>query len=182
MIEFDHTDDTGITTRYRLLRTTTQTPIDASERFEASGDRVQVLRLSAAGQRKSTPRCCLKVFPLRLQNISLPNGDDVQNLISGSGSVDQRQIQVHDAIRSLLGLQALEVAAEDLEQVLRKLRAEVARSAGGEVEAANADLEQIEDQIGDLESEHAELTEQLRQMRDQRTKMGAQARSDQRPG
>ena len=32
MIEFDNTDDAGITTKYRLLRTTTQTPMAAGDR------------------------------------------------------------------------------------------------------------------------------------------------------
>jgi len=170
MVEFDHTDDAGITTRYRLLRTTTQTPLDASDRFEAKDERVRVLKVSDAGEDDVDTALLLKLLPLRLQNVFFTNGEDVQNFILASGSVDQRQAQVHDAIRSLLGLQALEVAAEDLEQVLRKFRAEVARSAGGEVEAANAALEYIEDQIGEHEEEHAQLTEQLRQMRDQRTK------------
>jgi predicted nucleic acid-binding Zn-ribbon protein len=109
-------------------------------------------------------------LPLRLQKVFFTDGENVQNFISGSGSVDQRQTQVHEAIRSLLGLEALELAAGDLEQVLRKFRAEVARSAGREVEEVNAALEKVEDQIADLERQHAELTDQLRQMREQRVR------------
>ena len=119
---------------------------------------------------RSDTALLLKLLPLRLQKVFFTDGEDVQNFISGSGSVDQRQTQVHEAIRSLLGLEALELAAGDLEQVLRKFRAEVARSAGRDVEEVNAALEKVEDQIADLEGEHAELTDQLRQIVQQRVR------------
>ena len=119
MIEFDNTDDRVSTTKYRLLRTTTQTPMAASDRVEAGGERVRLLRISAAGEDEVDTALLLKLLPLRLQKVFFTDGEDVQNFISGSGSVDQRQTQVHEAIRSLLGLEALELAAGDLEQVLR---------------------------------------------------------------
>ena len=170
MIEFENNDDAGITTKYRLLRTTTQTPIAASDRVEPGGDRVRLLRVSAAGEDDVDIALLLKLLPLRLQEVFFTDGEDVQNFISGSGSVDQRQTRVHEAIRSLLGLEALEEAANDLEQVVRKFRAEVAHSAGREVEEANTALEKSEDHITELEAEHAGLTGELHEIREQRTK------------
>ena len=170
VIEFENTDDSGITTKYRLIRTTTQTPTASDDKVEFGGERVRLLKISAVGEDDVDPALLLKLLPQRLQNVFFTDGEDVQNFISGSGSIDQRQTQVHQAIRSLLGLEDLEVAAEDLEKVLRKCRSEVARFAGSEVEEANKALEQTEDQITEIEGKISELGEKSRGMREQRGK------------
>jgi DNA sulfur modification protein DndD len=168
MIEFEHTDEAGISTRYRLVRTKMQTP-RADDVVDQGAEKLRLLRISDQGETEVDAALIDKLLPLRLKDVFFTNGEDVQSFIAGSGSVDQRQGQVHNTIRALLGLDALELASLDLEHVVKKFRAEAAKSAGVDVEKANSELVRIEEAISELQEETSRISEQLSGMRNRKT-------------
>ena len=168
MIEFEHTDDSNISTRYRLVRTKMQTP-RTDDSVEDGVESIRLLKISDQGESEVDVAMIDKLLPLRLKDVFFTNGEDVQAFIAGSGSIDQRQGQVHSTIRALLGLDALEIAAEDLEVVVKRFRADAAKSAGVDVEKAHTDLVAIEEIIAEQEMEQGRISDQLRQMRERKT-------------
>ncbi len=167
MIEFEHLDDAGITSRYRLIRTTTQTP-RTDDSVEQANETARLFKITDQGEGEVDVALVDKFLPFRLKDVFFTNGEDVQAFITGSGSVDQRQGQVHSTIRALLGLDALETASADLEAVSRTFRAAAAKFAGVDGEKANSELEQIEAQISTLEDEQSKTQEQLKEMRERK--------------
>lgn len=169
MVEFEHTDDNNITTRYRLVRSVTETP-QTGDNVDRQRDRVRLFKITSAGEDEIEGADALigKFIPLRLKDIFFTNGDDVQTFISGSVSSQQRQDRVHRSIRMLLSLDTLRTAKEDLEFVFKKLRAEVSKSGGSDTSKLETALEETE---ADLAAERAhadEVTEQLANMTEQK--------------
>ena len=159
MVEFEHTDESGTTTRYRLVRTVTETAI-ANDKIDRSTDRVRLLRITTAGEEDQELAEALirKFAPPRLKNVFFTNGDDVQTFISGRVSSQQRQGQVHRLIKDLLGLDALRVAAEDLQAVFKSLRSDAAKSGGGNFATATKALEETDAKIAASSTKRDELT------------------------
>jgi DNA sulfur modification protein DndD len=168
MLEFEHTDENGLVTKYRLLRGVTETP--GSEKPDRSKEKVSLFKITAAGEDKIEPASALieKLVPLHLRDVFFTNGDDIQTFISGKAGDQQRQEKVHEAIRSLLGLDILKAAADDLEVVARQFRSEASRSGGADVAAAEQALEKTEDEIKALEQTKKEYSESLANMMEQR--------------
>ncbi|HWA67417.1 MAG TPA: AAA family ATPase [Mycobacteriales bacterium] len=169
MVEFEHTDDNDITTRYRVVRSVTETP-QAGDKVDRGRDRVRLFKITSAGEDEIEGADALigKFIPLRLKDIFFTNGDDVQTFISGSVSSQQRQDRVHRSIRMLLSLDTLRTAKEDLEFVFKKLRAEVSRSGGSDTSKLETALEETEAELADERARSDEVTEQLANMTEQK--------------
>lgn len=168
MVEFEHTDDNGDLTHYRLVRTVTETT-SSTDKVERGSERVRLLRVTGAGDEPVEPAGELidKLVPFRLRNVFFTNGDDVQTFISGRSGNQQRQGQVHRAIKDLLGLDRLQMASNDIEAAYRALRAEAAKSGGGDYAAATKALTDTEAQLEEctarreeLSARHAAMTEE----------------------
>jgi DNA sulfur modification protein DndD len=164
-IEFEQTDDNGVTSRYRLLRTATETP-RGGDAFERTPDRLRLLRLVDAGSEDvGVPEAVIdKFLPERLRNVFFTNGDDIQTFISGRVSNQHRQEQVHQAIRSLLGLAALSEAKGDLDPVFKRFRSEAARTAGADAAEAEEQLEETDRQMDGIIARRDKNGEGLRNM------------------
>jgi DNA sulfur modification protein DndD len=171
MIEFEHTDDAADVTRYRLIRSMVETP-GGGDKVERTSDRLRLLKITSAGEEdvEAAEALVRKLVPFHLRNIFFTNGDDVQTFISARVSTQQRQAQVHKAIRSLLGLDALRTAADDIDARFTTLRREVAKSGGTDVEEAERQLEQTDTEIGGLTAVQDGLREQLANMAEQKDK------------
>lgn len=169
MVEFEHTDDNDMKTRYRLIRTVSETPT-AGDSVNRANERVRLLRITAAGEEDVQPADALisKFVPSHLRQVFFTNGDDVQTFISGRVGVQQRQTQVHKAIQSLLGLETLRSASGDIEAAFKNLRAEAAKSGGADVEAAEKSLEDTDKRIDALTSQQGDLVDQLANMAEQK--------------
>lgn len=170
MMEFEHTDDSGIMTGYRLIRTVTEEPT-TGDSVRRSNERVRLLRVTPQGDEDAHPAEALiwKFVPGHLRNVFFTNGDDVQTFISRAG-VQQRQTQVHKAIQALLGLDALRLAEKDIEAAFKNLRANAAKSAGADVETAERALEQTDGEIDKVNSEKEDLLQRLRNMQEQKAR------------
>lgn len=171
MVEFEHTDDNNITTRYRLLRSVTEAP-QAGDEVDRQRDRVRLLKITAAGEDEIEGADALigKFIPLRLKDIFFTNGDDVQTFISGNVSSQQRQARAHLSIRMLLGLDTLGTAKEDLEFVFKKLRAEVSKSGGSDTSNLEVVLEETDAALAAERARADKVTEQLTNMTDHKNK------------
>lgn len=169
MIEFAHTDEVGEQSRYRLVRTVTETP-KAGDEVDRDRERLRLLRITAAGEEDLQHAEALvgKLIPSRLRDIFFTNGDDVQTYISGRGS-SQRQANVHTAIKMLLGLDTLRVAVEDIDAAYKRLRAEAAQSGGAVTTELEEKLEELDAQVSQTRAEEEQLTEALNNMTAQRT-------------
>lgn len=171
MIEFEHTDEADVATRYRLIRNVSETP-GIEDKFDRGNDRVRLLRITSAGEEDVEPAEALigKFVPRHLRDVFFTNGDDVQTFISGRVGTQQRQAQVHKAIQSLLGLDMLRTAAADIEAAFRALRAESAKSGGADVQDAEAELEKSDESLQELEAQRSELVASLGNMAEHRAK------------
>lgn len=171
MVEFAHTDENEIETRYRLVRNVRETAF-VGDKVERDGESVRLLRITSSGEDdlKSAEALVGKLIPLRLRSIFFTNGDAVQTYISGRVSSQQRQSQVHIAIKTLLGLDSLRTAVEDIEAAYKRLRSDLARSGGADTSHLEAELERMDGDLEKLRGEEAALTEAVTNMTAQRTK------------
>ena len=169
-IEFENDSVWGTQERYRLIRTVTETPQDATDTVKPSGEKVRLVHLTDEGDEEADTAILEKLLPLHLKNVFFTNGEDVQTFIAGGGAADQQQRHVRDAIRWLLGLEALETTIEDIQSVNRKLRSEAARSAGADVAKAEIDSQASEDRKKSLEEARDDLLERRRNMHEDRAR------------
>lgn len=169
MVEFAHTDEAGLETRYRLVRTVTETPTVGDE-VERDRGNVRLLKITTAGEDDLQHAEALvgKLIPHRLSDIFFTNGDDVQTYISGRVSSQQRQSKVHTAIKMLLGLDTLRIAVDDIDAAYKKLRADAAQSGGAVTSELEEKLEELDQQIVERENEETKLTENVDNMTAQR--------------
>ena len=173
MVEFEHTDDNGDTTRYRLIRSVVEIPgpgdkVDRPTR-EASP---RLLRITKSGEEDIAGAEALigKLIPRHLRDVFFTNGDDVQTFISGRVSSQQRQDKVHKSIKLLLGLDAMRIAAADLDYVFRRLRQGAAKSGGSDTSALESTLEETDGELVEKKIEAEKLTERLANMTEQKAK------------
>ena len=106
--------------------------------------------------------------PRRLKDTFLTDGDRVQRFIAGSVAAKERQHNVHQAIRALLGLDRLETAEEDISAVERQFRKEMAATAGDDARLAQENLENCEVELvairknrEDEEAKRAKIDEEI---------------------
>lgn len=162
-IEFESTDvdtfageERTVDTRYVLTRTVTETPSEGNAVSRQRDDLV-VHAYSDAGADKledAAARALIRrLAPDQMKNIFFTDGDSVQRFITGELGAKARQSAVHDAIKSLLGLDSLRTAASDLGKARTTFKRRLANAPG-----AGA-LKGIDDEIETATSEHQQLNE-----------------------
>ncbi len=117
-IDFDDISEERDLVKYRLTRTVTETPQAGSDKVAKGLEKVRLVELSDVGNKEVDQTLIERLLPRRLKDVFFTNGEDVQTFIAGVG--DQQQRHVLDAIRALLGLDALETAVEDIDAVVKK--------------------------------------------------------------
>ena len=169
-IEFDHLDDSGQTTTYRLIRSVTETPTENDKVDRASEARLRLLRISSAGEDEvPSPESLLnKLLPLHLREVFFTDGDAVQTFISGSSQ--QAQDKVQRAIRSLLGLDTMRTAASDLEAVARRMSSEAMKAGGRDTSALQKACDATDAELTANETQRDTLLERLGNMADDKVK------------
>ncbi len=159
-IEFEHFDETaGIHTRYRLIRSVTETP-RSDDKHDRGAPGLKLFRVTKVGDeeiRDGAQALVLKLVPPRLSKIFFTNGDDVQQFISGFASAE-RQESVHEAIRLLLGLEQLEIARDDLVGASQAFKREIAKAGGVGLSKRQQQLEEAQDQLRNFKSTLADTT------------------------
>lgn len=173
-LEFEHLDDNGLTTRYRLIRSITETPTAGDKVHRPSEARLRLLRLTPAGEEEVASAGSLlgKLLPLRLRDVFFTDGDAVQTFITARRvSSQQSQDKVQRSIRLLLGLDAMRTAADDLSAILQRLRGEAARSGGQDTETLQKALEDTDAKLTEQRARHQKLIERLDNMTEQKTKL-----------
>ncbi len=142
-IEFESTDieefageTRSITTRYVLTRSAVETRRQASE-VNRQREVLVVHSFSDAGAEKlehATARALIRrLAPDQLSNIFFTDGDAVQRFITGDLGSRARQSAVHDAIKSLLGLDSLRLAASDLAKAQKTFKRRQSQTPGADV-------------------------------------------------
>lgn len=170
-IEFENVDSNGETTRYRLIRSITETPTDNDKVNRATEARLRLYRTTAAGDVEETsPESLLnKLLPLHLRDVFFTDGDAVQTFISRESS-QQAQDKVQRAIRSLLGLDAMRKAADDLAAVEKKMSTEAMKAGGRDTTQLQKVLDETDAELSDASTEQEKLLERLGNMVDERQK------------
>ena len=161
VVDFQHDPDGLGTNDYVLTRTVQETPGDGDE-VEHGPMSTRLLIRKAAGEEPvpGDAAAVLESFvPRRLKEVFLTDGDRVQRFISGTVGARERQHNVHEAIRALLGLDRLGEAELDLTAVESQLRKELAASAGQDVERAQQELEDCENELSTLKERRDEATD-----------------------
>ena len=152
VVDFDHDPDgSGTVYQYVLTRTVSETPMDGDE-VEHGPTSTKLLIRKGAGEEAvpGEPSAVLESFvPQRLREVFLTDGDRVQRFISGTVAARERQHNVHQAIRALLGLDRLDEVEQDLVAVEKQFRKELAASGGQDVAAAQQELEDCENKLTD---------------------------------
>lgn len=181
VVDFEHDPDGLGVNQYVLTRTVQETPGDGDE-VEHGPMSTRLLIRTPAGEEPvpGDAGAVLESFaPVRLREVFLTDGDKVQRFISGTVATRERQHNVHQAIRALLGLDRLDVVEEDLVAVEKQLRKELAASGGVDVQRAQEDLENCENLIAEardtrekansrrvrIEEDIAELEQKLQEIK-----------------
>lgn len=149
VVDFEHDPDGLGVNQYVLTRTVQETPGEGDE-VEHGPMSTKLLVRTAAGEEPVPGHAAavLESFvPIRLKEVFLTDGDKVQRFISGTVATRERQHNVHQAIRALLGLDRLGEVKQDLEAVEKTLRKELAASGGQDVQQAQEELEDCENSL-----------------------------------
>jgi DNA sulfur modification protein DndD len=167
-IIFDHTDDMGLTSQYRLVRTVFETPL-ADGAWRRSLDDVRLFLLAPEGDKPmSSPKAWVEyLVPLRLSDLFFTNGDDIQKFISGRLHSHERQDKVHRAIRELLAIEQLTGAVADLGHVFGNLKRRVSTESGLDAEELEDICEDLRRQIGEQENARSVTETRLKGMETQ---------------
>ena len=169
-IEFEDFSESYGVTAYRLVRTAVETPQNEGNKVTKGPRGVRLVRLTDAGDEEVDPAFIERLLPHRLRDVFFTNGEDVQTFIAGVGIVDQQQQHVRDAIRALLGLDALETTIADIDVVVKKFRAEAAKSAGADVEKSEAAFANAEAALQRLQTDQEQASKRLLGMREEKAK------------
>ncbi|WP_411871685.1 AAA family ATPase [Vulcanococcus limneticus] len=178
MIEFEH-EGHGGRSRYRLVRSCEETPVEA-DKVSNGQERLQVYILTDAGE-SSIPQpdtFLRQVVPSNLREVFFTNGDDVQEFMSGRVDRINRQGRVHDAIKSLLGLEQLYIARKDIIAADRRFRTKLSsESDGSEFADASTALNQAEDNLESRKEEIKRVETEIEQINAKKEKWEAELRS-----
>lgn len=153
-LEFEHEN-----CRYFLKRTVTerQTAQGARERV---GNPEVVLSYTDEGGRNYTQRnpddAIDRILPERLHQFFLFNGERIEHLVDPSAYEE-----IEQAIKTLLGLEVIERSLRHLPQVRRTLEEELRQVGTPEIARLTGRLEELENQLGRLEEDHAQQRRNL---------------------
>lgn len=150
IVDFEHDPDGfGEIRDYVLTRSVDETAGDG-DHVEHGPMRTQLTVRTPAGEEQvpGDATAILERFvPSRLKDTFLTDGDRVQHFISGAVAAKERQHNVHQAIKALLGLDGLEVVEDDVQKVAKEFRKAMAANSGEDVNAAAEELGKCEDQL-----------------------------------
>lgn len=160
VVDFEHDDGFGAQD-YVLTRTVEETPGEGDSVTHGPTSTKLLIRKKAGEEPvPGDADSVLESFvPSRLREVFLTDGDRVQRFISGSVAARERQHNVHQAIRALLGLDRLDEAEKDLVAVEKQLRKELADSGGQDLSAAQQELEECEDRLVDVKARRDDANE-----------------------
>ncbi|WP_082310429.1 AAA family ATPase [Nonomuraea sp. SBT364] len=164
-IVFEHTDDLGTSSDYRLRRMVLETPmVDAPPR--RGQDQVTLFRLTPEGDKPVNPAEAWieRLVPQRLSDLFFTNGDDIQKFISGRVHSHERQSKVHQAIRELLGIDQLTSSVADLKYVHGNIKRRVSAESGKDAEELENLCENLRRQITEQEVKRAHLESRQKSM------------------
>ena len=168
MIEFEITDAYGNSGHFRLIRSVIETP-STDDKVERSNDRVRLMRITSAGEDEveGGDATIVAWLPKRLRDVFFTDGDSVQSFISGQIATRKRQDRVQNAIRDLLGIERLRMAANDVSWAYGNLRAQAAKAGGHDtsqleerLESTDAAIAALQQKLDALRDRHANMTEQ----------------------
>lgn len=148
IVDFEHDPDgLGETNDYVLTRSCDETAVDG-DLVEHGPMRTRLTVRTDAGE-EAVPGDATAILerfvPSRLKDTFLTDGDRVQRFISGAVAAKERQHNVHQAIRALLGLDRLEAVQSDVSKVASDFRKAMAANSGEDVKTAANELEKCED-------------------------------------
>ena len=143
-IVFESFHEVSGATRYRLLRSTEETPRDAGDQVVKGPTRVTLERLEEHGNVAVDEAVLHTMMPPRLKDVFFTNGDDVQTFIAGGGRQDQSQTDVKELLRALLAIDKVEATVKDIDSVRRKYNQDEAKLGGGDLEAAHEQVRRAE--------------------------------------
>lgn len=164
-VEFSTTEPySGEEVRYRLIRTCVETP-EQSDRYSRKPEQLRLQRRTTDGAKEVTDGkegLISKLLPINLADVFFTNGDDVQSFVSSGHQADrERQKKVHDAIRKILAIDDVENASKDLARIAKRLKHELADDGGEELQEATRQVEQLDDQIIEVETELKKIQERI---------------------
>jgi DNA sulfur modification protein DndD len=149
VVDFEHDPDGLGINQYVLTRTVAETPGEG-DNVEHGPTSTKLLIRKGAGEEPvpGEPAAVLEsFFPERLREVFLTDGDRVQRFISGTVAARERQHNVHQAIRALLGLDRLDEVEQDLVAVEKQFRKELADTGGQDVQLAQQELDACENEL-----------------------------------
>jgi DNA sulfur modification protein DndD len=151
-ITFDHTDDMGLTSQYRLRRMVFETPTPDGS-CKRGLDDVKLFLLAPEGDKPmGSPAAWVEhLIPHRLSDLFFTNGDDIQKFISGRVRSHERQDKVHQAIRELLGIEQFTAAVGDLKYVFGNLKRRVSAESGQDAQELDDICNEFRRQIAEQE-------------------------------
>lgn len=171
IVDFEHDPDGfGETNDYVLTRSVDEIA-GAGDHVDHGPMRTQLTIRRAAGEEPvpGDATAILERFvPSRLKDTFLTDGDRVQRFISGTVAAKERQHNVHQAIKALLGLDGLETVEGDIAKVASEFRKAMAANSGDDVKTAADALEECEDQLAtergrrlETEDKRSKIEEQI---------------------
>ncbi|MET7400631.1 AAA family ATPase [Dactylosporangium sp. NPDC005572] len=167
-IVFEHTDDMGMSSDYRLRRLVLETP-QADGPPRRGQDTVTLFRLTPEGDKPVLPADAWieRLIPQRLSDLFFTNGDDIQKFISGRVHSHERQSKVHQAIRELLGIEQLTSSVGDLKYVHGNLKRRVSAESGKDAEQLEDLCETLRRQIAEQENSRSNIEARQKSMETQ---------------
>jgi DNA sulfur modification protein DndD len=167
-IIFEHTDDMGINSEYRLRRMVLETPVvDGPPR--RTQDTVKLFQLAPEGDKPILPADAWveHLVPQRLSDLFFTDGDDIQKFISGRVRSHERQSKVHQAIRELLGIEQLTSSVADLKYVHSNLKRRVSAESGKDAEELENLCDELRRQIAEQEQKRTVIEVRQKSMETQ---------------
>jgi len=182
-LDFSHTvfnviagERVGTTTDYRLVRSVTERP--QGDKPNRGADRPTLYQYGDSGlDKKNAPELLIgDMLPIEMKDIFFTDGDAALTFISPQLTRNNRQDQVRESIRSLLGLGLLENSQGHIAAVRRQYNSEVSNLSGsGElaevtrrltdaeevVSSRTVRLRDVERQIEELARRHEEADKRL---------------------
>ncbi|HVB44498.1 MAG TPA: AAA family ATPase [Streptosporangiaceae bacterium] len=164
-IVFDHTDDMGMTSQYRLRRMVLETP-GSDSGYPRGQDDVKLFRLAPEGDKPVMPADAWieHLIPHRLSDLFFTNGDDIQKFISGRVHSHERQSKVHQAIRELLGIEQLTTGVADVKHVFGNLKRRVSAESGSDAQKLEEACEALRRQIAEQEESRSVIEDRQKVM------------------
>ena len=164
-LEFQESDPhSSETAHYRLITTCQETPGENNSHYRGEPNRM-LYRLTPEGAEpvQGVDGQIHAMFPFNLSNIFFTDGDAVQNFISNTGQSDLvRQDRVHQAIREVLGLPAVEKANTLLTSAVDKYRRAARNTGSVDLRSSNDQMDRTNQDLKNKENQMTEVDKNLR--------------------